>query len=131
MSLSRDTLFILRAPFEDRELEGAWFCTSCATMEGALLANPHWANRIDVKRSEHPRPRREIINLIGEENQSMPVLVLWRPNASAASISPGRSTARPGMKRPPRRASSPASTRRARRLEQGRSRSRALKAISA
>lgn len=76
MSLSRDTLFIIKAPFEDRELEGTWFCTSCATMEGALLANPHWANRIDVKRSEFPRPRREIINLIGDENQSMPVLVL-------------------------------------------------------
>ncbi|MBL8547216.1 MAG: DUF3088 family protein [Hyphomonadaceae bacterium] len=76
MSLSRDTLFIIKAPFEDRELEGTWFCTACATMEGALLANPHWANRIDVKRNEFPRPRREIINLIGEENQSMPVLVL-------------------------------------------------------
>jgi hypothetical protein len=76
MSLSRDTLFIIKAPFEDAEMDGTWFCTSCATMEGALLANPHWANRIDVKRSEHPRPRREIINLIGEENQSMPVLVL-------------------------------------------------------
>jgi hypothetical protein len=76
MSLSRDTLFIIKAPFEDRALDGTWFCTSCATMEGALLANPHWANRIDVKRSEFPRPRREIINLIGDENQSMPVLVI-------------------------------------------------------
>lgn len=76
MSLSRDTLFIIKAPFEDRALEGTWFCTACATMEGALLANPHWANRIDVKRSEFPRPRREIISLIGEGNQSMPVLVL-------------------------------------------------------
>ena len=39
MSLSRDTLFIIKAPFEDAALEGTWFCTSCATMEGALLAN--------------------------------------------------------------------------------------------
>jgi hypothetical protein len=76
MSLSRDTLFILRAPFEDAAMEGAWFCTSCATMEGALLANPHWATHIEVKRSAFPRPRQEIINLIGEDNQSMPVLVL-------------------------------------------------------
>ncbi|MGE0530907.1 MAG: DUF3088 family protein [Hyphomonadaceae bacterium] len=76
MSLSRDTLFILKAPFEDAAMDGTWFCTSCATMEGALLANPHWANRIDVRRSGFPRPRTEIINLIGEDNQSMPVLVL-------------------------------------------------------
>jgi len=76
MSLSRDTLFIIKAPFEDQALDGTWFCTACATMEGALLANPHWAIRIDVKRSAFPRPRTEIINLIGEENQGMPVLVL-------------------------------------------------------
>lgn len=76
MSLKRDTLFILRAPFEDAAMEGTWFCTSCATMEGALFANPHWARAIDVMRMGFPRPRRELIALIGEDNQSMPVLVL-------------------------------------------------------
>lgn len=76
MKLARDTLFILRAPFEDVALDGTWFCASCATMEGALLANPHWARAIDVKRMPYPRPRQEMIALIGEENQSMPVLVL-------------------------------------------------------
>jgi hypothetical protein len=76
MRLARDTLFILRAPFEDPELEGTWFCTSCATMEGALLANPHWARSIEVKRMPYPRPRHDVIDLIGEENQSLPVLVL-------------------------------------------------------
>lgn len=70
----RDTLFVIRAPFED---EGAmWFCRDCALLEGALLANPHWANRIDVRRLPYPRPRREIISLLGEDKQDMPVLVL-------------------------------------------------------
>ena len=76
MAGRRDTLFIIRAPFEDPELEGTWFCRDCATMEGALLANPHWGAHIDVKRLAYPRPRHEIIELLGEENQSMPVLVL-------------------------------------------------------
>lgn len=76
MKPARDTLFIIRAPFEDPALEGTWFCTSCATMEGALLANPHWATHIDVRRSTYPRPRTEITSMIGEDNQSMPVLVL-------------------------------------------------------
>ncbi len=76
MKLERDTLFILRAPFEDHALEGTWFCTACAAMEGMLLANPHWARAIDVKRMPFPRPRPEMIALIGEENQSMPALVL-------------------------------------------------------
>lgn len=76
MSLKRDTLFIIRAPFEDLALEGKWFCASCAMMEGALLANPHWHTHIDVKRMPFPRPRHDMIVLIGEENQSMPALVL-------------------------------------------------------
>lgn len=76
MSLTRDTLFILAAPFEDPDMQGMWFCTSCATMEGALLANPTWADRIDVKRSAFPRPRTAIMALLGPDNQSMPVLVL-------------------------------------------------------
>lgn len=76
MSLRRDTLFILRAPFEDAALDGTWFCASCAMVEGALLANPHWATHIDVRRMPYPRPRHDMIALIGEENQSMPVLVL-------------------------------------------------------
>jgi len=72
----RDTLFIIRAPFEDPELEGTWFCRDCATMEGALLANPHWSRHVDVRRLAFPRPRHEIISLLGEGHQSMPVLVL-------------------------------------------------------
>jgi hypothetical protein len=45
-------------------------------MEGALLANPHWARSIGVRRMPYPRPRNDVIALIGEENQSLPVLVL-------------------------------------------------------
>lgn len=72
----RDTLFVIHAPFEDPALEGTWFCRDCATMEGALLANPHWSIHIDVRRLAFPRPRQEIISLLGEAHQSMPVLVI-------------------------------------------------------
>ena len=60
MRLTRDTLFIIKAPFEDAALDGTWFCASCATMEGALLANPHWATHIDVKRMPFPRPQSRV-----------------------------------------------------------------------
>jgi hypothetical protein len=76
MTLERDTLFVIKAPFEDPALDGTWFCTSCATMEGVLLSNPHWGARIDVKRVAFLRPRQDVIELIGEANQSLPVLVL-------------------------------------------------------
>lgn len=76
MKLDKDVLFIIGAPFRDPELEGTWFCRDCATMEGVLLANPDWAKVIDVRRLPFPRPRQPVIDLIGEENQSMPALVL-------------------------------------------------------
>jgi hypothetical protein len=76
MSLKRDTLFIIKAPFEDPQLTGVWFCRDCAALEGALLANPHWSNHIDVKRVAYPRPRHEVIAAIGEENQSLPALAI-------------------------------------------------------
>ncbi|GAM97284.1 hypothetical protein U91I_00909 [alpha proteobacterium U9-1i] len=72
--MQRDILFLLSAPFEDKG--EPWFCASCAMLEGALFANPHWSELIDVRRVAYPRPRDEVIALIGVENQSLPVLVL-------------------------------------------------------
>jgi hypothetical protein len=72
--LDKDVLFLIGAPFED---EGAvWFCRDCVTMEGALALNPDWRANIDVRRLAYPRPRADVIALIGEENQSLPALVL-------------------------------------------------------
>ncbi|MBL8535871.1 MAG: DUF3088 family protein [Hyphomonadaceae bacterium] len=89
--IRRDTLFLIKAPFEDAALEGTWFCHDCAAMEGALLANPHWARGIDVRRMPFPRPRHDIIRLIGEAHQGMPVLVL--ADASSAPEEAKRSEA--------------------------------------
>jgi hypothetical protein len=72
--MQRDVLFLISAPFED--MGEPWFCASCAMMEGALFANPHWSELIDVRRVAFPRPREEVIALIGVENQSLPALVL-------------------------------------------------------
>lgn len=82
----RDTLYLIRAPFEDSaEREGAtWYCHECAALEGALLVNAHWLRSIDVRRLPFPRPRHELIALIGEENQGMPVLVLGDPSKAPA-----------------------------------------------
>jgi hypothetical protein len=80
--MQRDVLFLIKAPFEDAALpDGAtWFCYDCAAMEGALLANAQWLRSIDVRRLPFPRPRHEIVALLGDENQGMPVLVLADPS---------------------------------------------------
>lgn len=74
--MQRDALFVIGAPFEDPEYPGkTWFCRDCATMEAALSYNPDWERQIDVQRLAYPRPRWPVIELIGEENQSLPVLI--------------------------------------------------------
>lgn len=42
----------------------------------ALKANPNWESRIELCRVGFLRPRAEVIALLGEANQGLPVLVL-------------------------------------------------------
>jgi Protein of unknown function (DUF3088) len=82
-----DRLYILAAPFADGGFE--WYCNDCATLEGALLANPHWNEKIDVRRVAYARPRQELIDLIGEEFQGLPMLVMDAARAPGDSIRVG------------------------------------------
>lgn len=84
----KDVLFILKAPFTDGPFE--WYCNDCATLEGALIANPHWAQKIDVRRIGFPRPRREVIEYVGEENQGLPMLVIDAEGAPSDAMRIGR-----------------------------------------
>jgi len=85
----RDQLFLLAAPFQDGVDESGqpkmYFCRDCAMIEGVLLANPHWRDHVEVKRIAFPRPRAEIVALIGEANQSLPCLVLAREKGAPAN----------------------------------------------
>lgn len=75
--MSRDKLFLLRPGFEDPAYPGQQFyCWHCALMEGVLASFPELASRLDVERIEWPRPRLPVITLVGEGNQSLPLLVL-------------------------------------------------------
>jgi hypothetical protein len=101
--MAKDVLFLLAAPFEDAALEqGAlWFCSHCAMLEGALLANPHWAEAIEIRRIAFAKPRQEVIALLGEENQRLPVLAreqgepLHDPTAIAEDLARRFGGARP------------------------------------
>jgi hypothetical protein len=80
----KDRLYILAAPFQDGGFE--WYCNDCATLDGALLVNPHWVGKIDVRRVAFPRPRQELIDLIGPEFQGLPMLVMDRERAPGDAI---------------------------------------------
>ena len=83
---TRDRLFLLAAPFKDAALgDQDWFCLHCALIEGALLANPHWAQAVDIARVGFPRPRPAIIALLGETEQSLPALILAKDAPAPAN----------------------------------------------
>ncbi len=75
--MTRDKLIILKPDFHDPAYPGKrFYCWHCALMEGVLASFPDLLDRLDVERIAWPRPRAEVVALIGAENQSLPVLVL-------------------------------------------------------
>ena len=73
----RDRLFLLSPNFLDPAFPGQrFFCWHCALLEGVLASFPNLAESLDVERISWPRPRQSVIDLIGVENQSLPVLIL-------------------------------------------------------
>lgn len=78
--MKRDTLFLINPDFADPAFPGArFFCWHCALMEGVLASFPWLADRIDVVRVDWAWPRQPVIDLIGVENQTLPLLVLADP----------------------------------------------------
>jgi hypothetical protein len=75
--MARDRLFLLRPDFEDPTYPGQrFYCWHCALLEGVLASFPWLDSRIDVERIAWSRPRQAVIEVVGEENQSLPLLVL-------------------------------------------------------
>lgn len=75
--MNRDKLIILDVDFTDPDFPNQrFYCWHCALIEGLLSSYPDMAKKLDVERISWPRPRQAVIDLIGSENQSVPVLVL-------------------------------------------------------
>jgi len=72
-------LFLLKPDFIDDQ-KGAkgqkYFCGPCTLIAGLLSYYPHLKKELDVIYVDFKRPRKVIVDLIGEENQSCPVLVV-------------------------------------------------------
>ncbi|AGB73345.1 MULTISPECIES: DUF3088 domain-containing protein [Rhizobium] len=80
---NRDRLFLLRPGFDDSAYPGQQFyCWHCALLEGVLASFPDLAMKLNVERIEWPRPRQSVIALVGEQNQSLPLLVLAEGDSS-------------------------------------------------
>jgi hypothetical protein len=83
----KDRLFLLKEPFQDGGFE--WYCNDCATLERALQINPHWETKVDVVHVDFPRPRKVVIELVGESYQGLPMLVMDADRAPGDAIRVG------------------------------------------
>ena len=73
--MAKHILFLLKSGFNDGD-KGPFFCPECAEVEGFLKYAPNVESQLDVRRIDFPRPRKPIIELLGEANQGCPVLVI-------------------------------------------------------
>lgn len=73
--MNRDQLFLLKHDFSDNAPH-LWYCPGCAELVGLLEMYPQLKQTVDVHHIGFQRPRPELVPLLGEENQSCPVLVL-------------------------------------------------------
>ena len=73
--MGKHILFLLKPGFYDGD-DGPFFCPHSAALEGLMTYVPEILAEIDVRRIDFPRPRQEIIDLLGEENQYTPVLIV-------------------------------------------------------
>ncbi len=70
-----DILFLLKHDFPDGPGR-PFYCPECALISGVLHYYPHLRHVLEVRYVDYPRPRPEVVSLVGEANQGCPVLVL-------------------------------------------------------
>lgn len=71
----KDTLFLLKHDFPDGPGK-PFYCPECSQVSGVLHYYPHLRHHLEVRYVDFPRPRPDVVALVGEANQSCPVLVL-------------------------------------------------------
>ena len=75
--MSKDILFLLPKAFKDaKQPDKLFYCPHCLPIEGALSSYKDKLHELDVRYADFPRPREEVIAIAGEDNQSLPLLVL-------------------------------------------------------
>ncbi|MCG8685930.1 MAG: DUF3088 domain-containing protein [Desulfobacterales bacterium] len=84
-------LFMLTPWTEDGQ--GPYYCPDCGVVEGFFVYSPGAKVDIDIIHVKFERPRDQVVDVLGEENQSCPVLVLApgtaMPDSAKKSLSTG------------------------------------------
>lgn len=90
--MAKDTLYLLPAGFTDPALDDGgrgWICPACAMVEGFLGYFPQVRDALEIVYYPYPRPRAGIVDLVGEDHQGMPLLILAEPAEGADILHAG------------------------------------------
>lgn len=68
-------LFLMKPGFHNLGM-GPFYCGDSVSIEGMLAFFPELRRQIDIEYIEFSKPRRALVELLGEDGQSVPVLVL-------------------------------------------------------
>lgn len=81
-------LFLLKSDFHDTNLDPSqkYYCPHCAMVEGILQYYPQLRTLLDIRYVDFARPRAAIVELVGEEHQGCPLLVVDADYALAADF---------------------------------------------
>ncbi|WP_046245513.1 DUF3088 family protein [Hymenobacter terrenus] len=74
-------LFLLKPDFLDEKIGPGgrpYYCPHCAMIEGVLSYYPSLRQVLAITHLDFPRPRRELVDLVGEENQGCPALIIQK-----------------------------------------------------
>ena len=71
----KDQLYLLRPGFSNAGI-GPLYCNDSAPVEGMLSFFPALRELVDVHYLEFQRPRAALVAALGEEHQSLPVLIV-------------------------------------------------------
>lgn len=71
----RDKLYVMKPGFVNAGL-GPFYCGDSVSVEGLLGFFPELREKVEVIYIDFPRPRKAIVEQLGEEHQSVPVLIL-------------------------------------------------------
>lgn len=82
-------LFLLKADFIDLKISNdsmKYFCPHCAYIEGLLSYYPKLRQELEINYVDFHRPRKKIVEILGENNQSCPSLIIERDLVDAETL---------------------------------------------
>ena len=85
-----EKLFLLKPNFQDIKVDGTtqkYYCPHNAMIEGLLKYYPELKHKLEIIYIDFPRPRKHLVELIGEDQQGSPCSVISKENSDSINTS--------------------------------------------